>query len=45
MSTTQRLRHVLREYCPAAGKPFEDLDAVDALELLGKAPPRRQQRD
>ncbi len=36
--TTQRLRHQLREYFPAALEAFEDLDATDALELLGKAP-------
>ena len=35
---TQRLRHQLREYFPAALEAFEDLDAPDALELLGKAP-------
>ncbi|MGW5153718.1 IS110 family transposase [Rhodococcus koreensis] len=35
---TQRLRHALREYFPAALEAFEDLDALDALELLGKAP-------
>jgi len=35
---TQRLRHQLREYFPAALEAFEDLDAADALELLGKAP-------
>ncbi len=35
---TQRLRHQLREYFPAALEAFEDLDATDALELLGKAP-------
>jgi hypothetical protein len=35
---TQRLRHQLREYFPAALKAFEDLAAPDALELLGKAP-------
>ena len=35
---TQRLRHALREYFPAALAAFEDLDAVDALELLAKAP-------
>ncbi len=35
---TQRLRHQLREYFPAALAAFEDLDAPDALELLGKAP-------
>ena len=34
----QRLRHQLREYYPAALEAFEDLDAPDALELLGKAP-------
>ena len=34
----QRLRHQLREYFPAARAAFEDLDAPDALELLGKAP-------
>jgi transposase len=31
----QRLRHQLREYFPAALEAFEDLDAPDALELLG----------
>jgi len=35
---TQRLRHQLREYFPAALEAFEDLDAADTLELLGKAP-------
>jgi transposase len=35
---TQRLRHALREYFPAALAAFEDLDATDTLELLGKAP-------
>jgi transposase len=35
---TQRLRHQLREYFPAALEAFEDLDAPDTLELLGKAP-------
>ena len=35
---TQRLRHQLREYFPAALEAFEDLDATDTLELLGKAP-------
>jgi transposase len=35
---TQRLRHALREYFPAALEAFEDLDAPDALELLAKAP-------
>jgi transposase len=34
----QRLRHALREYFPAALAAFEDLDAADTLELLGKAP-------
>jgi len=34
----QRLRHQLREYFPAAVEAFADLDAPDALELLGKAP-------
>jgi transposase len=34
----QRLRHQLREYYPAALAAFDDLDAPDALELLGKAP-------
>jgi transposase len=34
----QRLRYQLREYFPAALAAFEDLDAPDALELLGKAP-------
>ena len=41
----QRLRHQLREYFPAALEAFEDLDARDTLELLGKAPgpgPRRE---
>jgi len=36
--TTQRLRHALREYFPAALAAFEDLDAPDTLELLAKAP-------
>jgi transposase len=35
---TQRLRHALRDYFPAALVAFEDLDAADTLELLGKAP-------
>ena len=35
---TQRLRHALREYFPAALEAFDDLDAPDTLELLGKAP-------
>ena len=34
----QRLRYQLREYFPAALEAFDDLDAPDALELLGKAP-------
>ncbi len=34
----QRLRHQLREYYAAALEAFDDLDAPDALELLGKAP-------
>ena len=34
----QRLRYQLREYFPAALEAFDDLDAADALELLGKAP-------
>jgi transposase len=34
----QRLRHQLRDYFPAALEAFGDLDAPDALELLGKAP-------
>jgi transposase len=36
--TTQRLRHQLREYFPAALAAFEDLDAPDVLELLARAP-------
>ncbi|MGH3718138.1 MAG: IS110 family transposase [Pseudonocardiaceae bacterium] len=35
---TQRLRHALREYFPAALAAFEDLDAPDTLELPAKAP-------
>jgi transposase len=35
---TQRLRHQLLDYFPAALEAFGDLDAPDALELLGKAP-------
>jgi transposase len=35
---TQRLRHQLREYFPAALEAFADLDAPEALELLAKAP-------
>jgi len=34
----QRLRHQLLEYFPAALEAFQDLDAPDTLELLGKAP-------
>jgi transposase len=34
----QRLRHALRDYFPAALDAFEDLDAPDTLELLGRAP-------
>lgn len=33
----QRLRHALRECFPAALVAFDDLDAVDTLELLAKA--------
>jgi transposase len=41
----QRLRHLLREYFPAALEAFDDLDAPDTLELLGKAPdPDRARR-
>jgi hypothetical protein len=43
--TTQRLRSQLREHFPAALEAFEDLDAPDVLELLGKAPdPARARR-
>jgi transposase len=35
---TQRLRHALRDYFPAALAAFDDLDAVDTLELLALAP-------
>jgi transposase len=35
---TQRLRHALRDYFPAALEAFENLDAPDALELLARAP-------
>ena len=35
---TQRLRHALRDYFPAALEAFEDLDAPDTLELLSRAP-------
>src|SRR5690349_9765993 len=34
----RRLRRQRRQYCPAALEAFEDLDARDTLELLGKAP-------
>jgi transposase len=34
----QRLRHQLLGYFPGALEAFDDLDAPDALELLGKAP-------
>ena len=34
----QRLRHQLLGYYPAALEAFDDLDAPDTLELLGKAP-------
>ena len=37
-ATVQRLRAQLLEYFPAAVTAFEDLDAPDTLELLGKAP-------
>lgn len=36
--TTQRLRHALLDYFPAALEAFEDLDAPEVLELLAKAP-------
>jgi transposase len=35
---TNRLRHALRDYFPAAVEAFGDLTAPDALELLAKAP-------
>ncbi len=35
---TQRLRHALLDYFPAALVAFDDLDASDTLELLAKAP-------
>lgn len=35
---TQRLRHQLREYFPAALEALKDLDATDTLLLLDKAP-------
>jgi transposase len=34
----QRLRHQLLDYFPAALEAFDDLDAPDALDLLGRAP-------
>jgi Transposase/Transposase IS116/IS110/IS902 family len=34
----RRLRHQLLAYFPAALEAFDDLDAPDTLELLGKAP-------
>jgi transposase len=37
-AVVQRLRAQLLEYFPAAVTAFEDLDAPDALQLLGKAP-------
>src|SRR4051794_6107274 len=40
-----RLRSALRDFFPAALEAFADLDAADALELLGKAPdPTRARR-
>ena len=35
---TQRLRHALRDYFPAALEAFDDLGASDTLELLARAP-------
>ncbi|MCX0269397.1 IS110 family transposase [Nocardia zapadnayensis] len=35
---TQRLRHALRDYFPAALQAFDDLAAADTVELLAKAP-------
>ena len=35
---TQRLRHALREYFPAALEAFEDLVATDTLELFVQGP-------
>jgi transposase len=35
---TQRLRHQLRDFFPAALEAYEDLDAPDTLELLARAP-------
>jgi hypothetical protein len=40
----QRLRHQLLEYFPAALEAFDDLDAPDTLELLGKAPDPQRAR-
>jgi len=40
----QRLRHQLLEYFPAALQAYGDLDAPDALELLGRAPDPGQAR-
>jgi transposase len=37
-AVVQRLRAQLRDFFPAAVAAFEDLDAPDALVLLGKAP-------
>ncbi|WP_435840197.1 IS110 family transposase [Streptomyces antimycoticus] len=34
---TQRLRHALRDYFPAALVAFDDLDAPEALDLLARA--------
>ncbi|MFB4280236.1 IS110 family transposase [Nonomuraea sp. MTCD27] len=34
---TQRLRHALRDYFPAALAAFDDLDAPEALDLLARA--------
>lgn len=39
-----RLRSTLREYFPVALRAFEDLDAPEALELLGLAPDPDQAR-
>ncbi len=41
---TQRLRHQLLQYYPAALEAFSDLAAPDTLELLAKAPDPRQAR-
>jgi Transposase len=40
----QRLRHQLLAYFPAALEAFDDLDAPDALELLGRPRTRRGPR-